>query len=318
MSYYSEIGKVALGSRLRALSESLLADAEQVYAMYQVDLKPKWFPVFHLLSRAREPQAIMEIAGKIGQTHPSVIKLVREMSKAGVVTEQKDKEDKRKTLIVLTDRGRVMAEQIRDQYTDVTATVEEMIAASNHDLWEALEEFEQLLEASSLLERVRKNKKAREMTLVEIVPFEQQYEVAFRELNEEWIRQYFEMEESDRKALYNPQSYILDRGGEILVALYGGEPLGVCALIPMEGGAHDFELAKMAVSPRAQGKGLGYLLGKAIVDLARSKGAKAIYLESNSVLQPALSLYRKLGFKDVAGIETPYARCNVQMELIIA
>ena len=40
-----------------------------------------------------------------------------------------------------------------------------------------------------------------------------------------------------------------------------------------------------------------------------------MFLESNSVLKPALALYRKLGFVEVHGEASPYDRCNVQMEL---
>ncbi len=80
---------------------------------------------------------------------------------------------------------------------------------------------------------------------------------------------------------------------------------------------YDYELAKMAVSPKAQGKGVGWLLGKAIVEKAKSLGAKKLYLESNTILTPAINLYLKMGFKKIAGYPTPspYERSNIQMEL---
>jgi GNAT superfamily N-acetyltransferase len=80
---------------------------------------------------------------------------------------------------------------------------------------------------------------------------------------------------------------------------------------------YDFELAKMAVSPQAKGKGIGWLLGKAIIKKAQSLNAQKIYLESNTVLKPAINLYHKLGFNKVIGHSTPYKRCNIQMELIL-
>lgn len=52
------------------------------------------------------------------------------------------------------------------------------------------------------------------------------------------------MEEADYKALDNPQEYILDKGGQIFVALYKGEPVGVCALIKMFNDEYDYEMAK--------------------------------------------------------------------------
>jgi GNAT superfamily N-acetyltransferase len=66
-----------------------------------------------------------------------------------------------------------------------------------------------------------------------------------------------------------------------------------------------------------QGKNIGWLLGKAAMEKARSLGAKKLYLESNTILQPAINLYHKLGFKRVVGHTSPYERCNIQMELVI-
>ncbi len=123
------------------------------------------------------------------------------------------------------------------------------------------------------------------------------------------------MEESDYKALDHPEEYILNRGGKILVALYYDEPLGVCALIKMNDSEYDFEMAKMAVSPKAQGKSIGTMLGKAVIEKAKELGASKLYLESNTVLKPAINLYYKLGFEKITGRPTPYERCNIQMEL---
>lgn len=148
-----------------------------------------------------------------------------------------------------------------------------------------------------------------------ITDFSPQYKQAFKQLNEEWISKYFVMEEADYKALDNPESYILNKGGYIIMALYNNEPVGTCALIKMDDEKYDFELAKMAVSPDIQGKGIGKKLMQAVVDKAKSKGAKWLYLESNTILTPAITLYEKTGFEKVERAATPYERCNIQMEL---
>lgn len=153
------------------------------------------------------------------------------------------------------------------------------------------------------------------MDTIEIVNYESAYKEVFRDLNVEWISTYFKMEASDFKALENADSYILQNGGYILVALLNKEPVGVCALIKMNDPIYDFELAKMAVAPKAQGKKIGWLIGEAIKEKARSVGAKILYLESNTILTPAISLYRKLGFIEVFGRTSPYERCNIQMSL---
>ena len=312
--FFNTVGKLALGSRLRMLSETMVEDAKKIYALYGVDLKPKWWPVFYVLSK-NQKKSITKIAKEIKQSHPSVSKIVQEMVKAGIVKERKDKADGRKNMLELTEKGEAIAIRIEDQYTDINSAVEEALQQTQHDIWKAMEELEYLLEQKSLLLRVREQKKIRESKKVKIVPYESKYRKHFQHLNEEWIRAYFKMEEADHKALDNPKRYILNKGGHILVALYEGKPVGVCALIKMNHPEYDYELAKMAVSPNAQGLGIGWLLGKATAEKAKSLGAKKIYLESNTILTPAITLYRKLGFKKVAGMPTPYERCNIQMEL---
>jgi GNAT superfamily N-acetyltransferase len=152
---------------------------------------------------------------------------------------------------------------------------------------------------------------------INIVDYSPEYKLAFTDLNKEWIGKYFKMEDSDYKALDHADEYIINKGGSILVALYNNEPVGVCALIKMNDPDYDYELAKMAVSPKVHGKKIGWKLGEAVKEKAKQLGAKKLYLESNTMLVPAINLYRKLGFIEVFGRPTPYERCNIQMELVL-
>jgi len=316
MDFFDKVGKVALGSRLRLMTAIITDDAAKVYELYGVDFMPKWFPVFYTLSEEREI-TITEIANEIGHSQPSVSKIMQEMIAAGLVNENLKTTDKRRNSVALTEKGILLSQKIKLQCIDVEAAVESLISESNHNLWAALEEWEFLLEQKSLFKRVNEQKKNRESQDVQIVDYTPEYQEAFKALNVEWISTYFEMEEADYKALDNPQEYILDKGGKILVALYHNEPVGVCALIKRNNENYDFEMAKMAVSPKAQGKNIGWLLGEAIVKKAKELGASKLYLESNTILKPAINLYHKLGFEKVSGLATPYKRCNIQMELVI-
>ncbi len=312
--FYNKIGKMALGSRLRMLSETVTESAKEIYDLYDVALKPKWFPVFYVLSQSQE-KSITEIANEIGHSHPSVSKIVSEMSKDHIITEKKDKKDGRKNIIALTKKGMLLSKKIKDQYTDVNSAIELTLSQTQHDIWKAMEEFEYLLNQKSLIERVKKERKKRESKKVKIIPYSSKHQMQFKKLNKEWITKYFKLEEADVIALDNPKEYILDKGGHILVATYKNEPVGVCALLKTNNEDCDFELAKMAVSSKAQDIGIGWLLGNAIINKAKSLKAKKIYLESNTILMPAIKLYQKLGFEKVSGYPTPYERCNIQMIL---
>jgi len=316
MEFFDKVGKVALGSRLRLMTAAITDNAARIYELYGVDFMPKWFPVFYTIAEEREI-TITEIANEIGHSQPSVSKIIQEMISAGLLKESLKTDDKRKNNVVLTEKGILVSKTLQLQLKDIDVAMEALIAESKHNLWAALEEWESLLEEKSLLKRVNEHKKLRESKDVKIVEYTAQYSKAFKDLNVEWISKYFEMEEADYKALDNPDEYILKKGGKIFVALYQNEPVGVCALIKMNNPEYDFEMAKMAVSPKAQGKSIGWLLGQAIINAARESGAKKIYLESNTILKPAINLYYKLGFEKVFGLETPYKRCNIQMEVIL-
>ncbi len=316
MDIFNRTGKMALGSRLRLLTSKVTEDAAQIYELYNIaGFSPKWFPVFFVLSETEE-KTITEIAKEIGHSQPSVTKIIKEMTKAGLVKDKLNSNDKRRNVVGLTAEGTSLAKKmIEEQCADIDVAIDEIINQSTNNLWEALAEWEFLLEQKSLLKRVKDQKKLRESKDVTIVEYEPKYQSAFKALNEEWISTFFEMEEADYKALDNPKEYILDKGGKIFVALYKDEPLGVCALIKMTDQNYDFEMAKMAVSPKAQGKNLGWLLGQTIIDSAKQLGASKIYLESNTILEPAINLYHKMGFEKIVGHQTPYKRCNIQMEL---
>lgn len=207
--------ELAIGSRLRMLTDKITDDASQIYKLYGVNLKAKWFPVFFVLSDG-EPKTITSIAKEIGHSHPSVSNIIREMSSKRLVEGKKDKSDGRRKMVELSSKGKSIAEKMPDQYTDVVAAIESISKQTKHDLWKAIEEWEFLLSEKSLLKRVEDEKKARESKNVRIIPYESHYHEVFKTLNEEWISTNFEIEEADHKALDNPEEYILQNGGHII------------------------------------------------------------------------------------------------------
>ena len=143
-------------------------------------------------------------------------------------------------------------------------------------------------------------------------------ETAFRLLNEQWIERYFKIEAKDQSALSDPRKIIIEPGGAILLATVNGRSVGCCALLRISD--HEFEVAKMAVAPEFQGRGIGRTLLSATIEEARSLGATRLYLETNHVLKPAIALYESLGFRhiDPANIvPSVYARADVYMEMFL-
>lgn len=152
---------------------------------------------------------------------------------------------------------------------------------------------------------------------MEIVDYAPRFQTAFKRLNVEWIESHWQLEEADHRTLDDPQTHIIGPGGHIFIALDGSpdnrRAVGTCALMRIS--ETSFELAKMAVNPASQGLGIGAALGYAVIDKARALGAAKLFLDTNTILEPAIRLYDKLGFKEFVGEPSPYERCNVQMVL---
>ena len=312
MDFYQQAGKIALGTRLRRLGEKLLEDASKVYALYDVGLDPKWFPVFYVLSHESDV-SITNIAQTIGHSHPSVSQIVKEMKKAKLVVTDKSKADARVNVVRLSEAGSQLIPKIEKQYLDVAQAVEALLLAAQVDLWKAVEEFEFLLNEKGFLTRVQESRKLREQQQIEIIDYQPEFHDDFKRLNYGWIEHYFTIEDSDRKYLEHPETNILMPGGHIYMAQYENKIVGTCALVKLDDTR--YELAKMGVAEEMRGRGIGWLLGQAAVAKARDLGAKTLYIESNTVLKPAIKLYQKLGFQKIVGPLSPYERCNIQLEL---
>jgi GNAT superfamily N-acetyltransferase len=134
----------------------------------------------------------------------------------------------------------------------------------------------------------------------------------FVRLNEIWITEHFSLEDADRTLAANP-AMVIEKGGFVFSLIRDGEVAGVCALFKEDDGR--FQLARMAVEPQFRGKGYGRALIEHAIMHAGSVGAETIYLLTNTLLEPAISLYRQFGFSTTfTGQHPVYARCNIVME----
>jgi putative acetyltransferase len=147
--------------------------------------------------------------------------------------------------------------------------------------------------------------------LLQIIEYQEVYKEDFKRINVEWIEKFFTVEHQDLVQLDNPQS-IIDEGGQIYFAKLEDEIVGTAALI--HDGNDEYELAKMGVSPNAQGLGLGKKLCIVAIEEAKKRKAKALYLRSNRSLIPAISMYLSVGFVEVPLDASHYKRANIKMD----
>jgi N-acetylglutamate synthase-like GNAT family acetyltransferase len=149
---------------------------------------------------------------------------------------------------------------------------------------------------------------------VRVLDYREEHQPWFEKFNRDWIEKHFWMEPVDFQVLQNPDEYIVKKGGSILMAQCENEMAGTVALKFVE--PEIYEFTKMAVCEKFRGKKIGQALAIAAIERARELGAKKIILYSNTLLAPAIQLYRKIGFREIP-VDGTYKRSNIKMELVL-
>jgi DNA-binding MarR family transcriptional regulator/GNAT superfamily N-acetyltransferase len=287
MASLHDYGSLLLGSRLRKVSEALYAGVDEVYRSAGVDLPSRCFPILFLL-RDHGRLGISELAARLGQTHPAVSQMSRKLLRHRMVTESPDPKDDRRRLLSLSAHGRGVMQRLEPVWKAIVAAAADL--ESDHPLSQHLTAVDRALEARGFASRIRARLDA---GAVEVIPFERRYAADFKRLNVEWLEKYFRVEPIDEEVLSQP-ARLLRNGGAIFLARYRGTIVGTCSLL--NAGDGRFELSKMAVTAGHRGLGIGRKLLEATIAEYLSRGARELFLESNSKLTPAISLYESAGF----------------------
>lgn len=312
MDIISDLGEMAFASRLRRLGERLAKDVTLLYHKLDIDFEARWFSIFYSLNRY-SPITVTGLADSLGISHTSVKQLAREMAEKRLVTWSKGKDDKRQQLISLTARGKETARQLLPVWEEVRKATKELLDATHCNVLGGLETIEQQLDERNMYERVWLRLKGSLPGDIEICEYSPAMKKYFKSLNFEWLEEHFTVEKVDESMFSDPNTKIVKTGGAVLFASLDGDIVGTCALIKHRNGV--FELAKMAVTKKYQGRCIGRKLIIAIINKAKALGASEVYLQTNAKLKAANHLYNKLGFTKTT--TAPLTRKNYERSTFV-
>ena len=147
----------------------------------------------------------------------------------------------------------------------------------------------------------------------ELLDFSPEFSETCKKLNLDWIVENFEPEDIDLKMLSDPQKIFIDPGGAIILAKVGESVVGCCGLLKRNDTT--FEISKMAVTPTHQGLGLGKAMLHQTLRIAKRLGAIRLEIISNTILEPAIGLYKSVGFVEIPLTSDAYGRGNISLRL---
>jgi DNA-binding MarR family transcriptional regulator len=137
----SDLGALALASRLKRMGDTIINGGIQIYRHYGYDFEPKWFPIYYFLSVNTEV-GIMEIAENLKISHPAVIQLAKELEKSGLIVSKKSKLDARKRLLKLSKKGLAILPELQKIWSEIKQVNTGIIEAQENNLLNALSELE--------------------------------------------------------------------------------------------------------------------------------------------------------------------------------
>lgn len=98
-------------------------------------------------------------------------------------------------------------------------------------------------------------------------------------------------------------------GGEFWVVEAPGQLVGTAAYYPTNRSPQAVEIRKMYLLPSVRGQGLGKFLLHQLEQTIAAKGHRTIWIETATILQAAVQLYERHGYRPMTGVETQ--RCDL-------
>lgn len=154
MDFMAEMAELALASRLRRLSDVYWQGVTATYRQSGLDFDVRWATIFVLIAR-QGPVAVMEIAERLGITHPAVIQVINELEKNNLITSTKSEQDGRKRLLTLSETGQAMLPKLQPLWDAFIAVNQEMLGNQVHNLLTSLQEMETQLAERTFFDRIQ-------------------------------------------------------------------------------------------------------------------------------------------------------------------
>ncbi len=146
--------ELALGSRLKRLSDQIMKEIIIIYKELNVDFDPYHMPIFKLVSE-QDKLSVSEISTLLKVTQPAVTQYSNNLLKKGLIVSKTNKEDKRKREISLTDKGLKVLEDLKPVWKIIDIEIKKITQNSeNKTLLDHITYVEQELNKRSFSELV--------------------------------------------------------------------------------------------------------------------------------------------------------------------
>jgi DNA-binding MarR family transcriptional regulator len=152
MDFFDELHELALGSRLKRLSELFIHEATEIYQHFGLDIQPKWFTLLALIHHKRQV-SVVEAADYLGLSQPAITQFCQQLAKRELIDFVICKKDARRRLITLSKTGQESVKTMLPIWQAVQDAAQEISREYESDLYLAIQKCENALKRKTLKQR---------------------------------------------------------------------------------------------------------------------------------------------------------------------
>ncbi|MCO4780987.1 MAG: bifunctional helix-turn-helix transcriptional regulator/GNAT family N-acetyltransferase [Candidatus Cloacimonetes bacterium] len=314
MDYISSLGILALGHRLKIISDNILEDTSQFYKDSKIKFRSNWFPLFTLLLK-EESISVGKAAILLNQSHVFISQTSKQMIQSGLLKKVKSKKDSRISNLKLSEEGLEVARQLTPVWQDIHSGLLDISGFSGIDLEQVISQLEITLKDNDLLSQIQISKERRISEEIEVFEYNRSYHSDFYKISHLWMSKLFGVSPQEQKLLENPKKYVLDLGGKILLARYKNEIVASSSIVRLS--YNRYQLTKIGVLEDFRGLKIGKKLLAKTIEKCKHLGAKSIYLQTSQKCPVATSMFRNFGFTTIKQTLSDDQDYEISLELDI-
>lgn len=160
MDSFKKFGEIAIGSRLKRLSDYMMKETQLVYDAYNIDFDPFLFPTFKIII-SKNGVTNTEITESLQVTQPATTQAVNKLISKKLIILKNDKSDGRKKIIHLSKKGKELVQKTTPIWKCIEETIKEITTQNSTSLVEHItlieEKFEQQKFSDTIIKRYEQN-----------------------------------------------------------------------------------------------------------------------------------------------------------------
>ena len=232
---------------------------------------------------ASDGVTVRELRERLDLDSGHLSRMLRRLETEGLVATTPDPADQRRRVVRLTDAGRAARQELDDRSEELAARIVAPLTDRQRERLTAA------LATADLLVR------AATVRLREVAPDDPLGRAALghylAEIDARFPTGY---------RVTGPVAAASEPGSTYVLATSDGEPVAYGGLRPAPALDHDtIEIKRMWVHPAWRGAGLGSRMLRHLEELARERGAARLVLDTNGVLDEAIAMYERAGYRAI-------------------